>query len=546
MKLPYDAFQNNSVLQEAGDLLAKKFASLIVEDQYNRDNGIIIEPDTAGADFYFLQDFMTDEMYVDFPIIEHDFMAHCGTKLKEFDDVCWYDQTYIGISRPVDVMYSNVLRLIYNGAKLGDSYCLELIKSLYKTYYKKEYRTFKNFDILSTEDIFCLIEDDTTSINQDYAFARVMCMAVFFNKKLSDDCAIWYKLFNMKRECFYKLVDLAIESIDIKEETIEESARQVDEWNEKSLKDESSIQTYKDIVDFSNACFRIEGFQDNYDKTCMSMFKGGRLHLILTLATLKTLNPKRKYSFEEVQIYTHIRDLIIALTDTAHDFDYETSYLLGTDLDEEDLVDVIFRPLSNIAENKATKPKELVNTAPVSSGNASNEDYLKEIAELRNKLNKAEQDIQYLRSNNKKAKTEAATFESLKNQFEAEHEELIHLRNYVYNLTDETVPESNTNVEELKKAIEDKNILIIGGHPNWHNKLKTLFPNWSFIGVEKFASLNPATADGRDKVYFFSNFIGHSEYYRFTSYMQKHDINYGYLKDTNTDSNIKQIFEELK
>ena len=38
MKLPYDAFQNNSVLQEAGDLLAKKFASLIVEDQYNRDN----------------------------------------------------------------------------------------------------------------------------------------------------------------------------------------------------------------------------------------------------------------------------------------------------------------------------------------------------------------------------------------------------------------------------------------------------------------------------------------------------------------------------
>ncbi|SEA96537.1 hypothetical protein SAMN02910384_02866 [Pseudobutyrivibrio sp. ACV-2] len=86
MKLPYDAFQNNSVLQEASDLLAKKFASLIVEDQYNRDNGIIIEPDTAGADFYFLQDFMTDEMYVDFPIIEHDFMAHCGTKLQEFDD----------------------------------------------------------------------------------------------------------------------------------------------------------------------------------------------------------------------------------------------------------------------------------------------------------------------------------------------------------------------------------------------------------------------------------------------------------------------------
>ncbi|WP_090302077.1 hypothetical protein [Pseudobutyrivibrio sp. ACV-2] len=182
----------------------------------------------------------------------------------------------------------------------------------------------------------------------------------------------------------------------------------------------------------------------------------------------------------------------------------------------------------------------------MSSGNASNEDYLKEIAELRNKLNKAEQDIQYLRSNNKKAKTEAATFESLKNQFEAEHEGLIHLRNYVYILTDETVPESNTNVEELKKAIEDKNILIIGGHPNWYNKLKTLFPNWSFIGVEKFASLSPATADGRDKVYFFSNFICHSEYYRFTSYMQKHDVNYGYLKDTNTDSNIKQIFEELK
>ncbi|WP_033154938.1 hypothetical protein [Pseudobutyrivibrio ruminis] len=546
MKLPYDAFENNSIMQQAGDLIAKKYASLIVEDQYNRENGIIIEPDTTGVDFYFLQDFMTDEMYVDFPVIEQDFMAHCGSRLKEFDDVCWYDQTYIGISRPVDVMYSNVLRLIFNGAKLGDSYCLELIKSLYKTYYKKEYRTFKKFDVFAPEDILCITEDDEISMNRDYAIARVMCMALFFNKKLSDDCALWYKIFDMKREEFYKLVDLAINRIDVKEETMEEAARQIDEWNEKSLKDESTIQTYKDIIEFSNACFHIAGYQDDYDKTCMTMFQGGRLHLIITLSILKTLHPKRKYTFEEVQVCTRIRDLIVALTDTAHDFDYETSYLLGTDLDEADLKEVVFKPLTNIAENKSTKPKELVNTAPVSCGNASNEDYLKEIAELRNKLNKAEQDIQYLRSNNKKAKTEAATFESLKNQLEAEHEELIHLRNYVYNLTDETVPESNTNVEQLKKAIEDKNILIIGGHPNWHNKLKTLFPNWSFIGVEKFASLNPATADGRDKVYFFSNFIGHSEYYRFTSYMQKHDINYGYLKDTNTDSNIKQIFEELK
>ena len=72
-------------------------------------------------------------------------MENCQGRLKQFNELAWYDEAYIGTTKPVDASYGYVLRLIYNGAKLGDEYCVELLKKLYKTYYKKEYNQLKRF-----------------------------------------------------------------------------------------------------------------------------------------------------------------------------------------------------------------------------------------------------------------------------------------------------------------------------------------------------------------------------------------------------------------
>lgn len=70
------------------------------------------------------------------------------------------------------------MRLIYNGAKLGDDYCLELIKNLYKVYHKKEYNRLKRFRTISPDEIFSLTEDEY--IDSEYpSVGRIMGMCPF-------------------------------------------------------------------------------------------------------------------------------------------------------------------------------------------------------------------------------------------------------------------------------------------------------------------------------------------------------------------------------
>lgn len=43
------------------------------------------------------------------------------------------------------VLQKRILNMMYNAAKAGDEYCNALMRELYKTYYKKEYKQLKRF-----------------------------------------------------------------------------------------------------------------------------------------------------------------------------------------------------------------------------------------------------------------------------------------------------------------------------------------------------------------------------------------------------------------
>ena len=53
-------------------------------DDYNAGK---VAPDTIGADYFFLDQFMTYEMEYDFVAIEMDFLEHCRERLDEFNKV---------------------------------------------------------------------------------------------------------------------------------------------------------------------------------------------------------------------------------------------------------------------------------------------------------------------------------------------------------------------------------------------------------------------------------------------------------------------------
>ena len=533
-------------MQQFGEELKDYLTNLAYEEEYNRINGIDVEPDTKGADFYFLFGFLTDEMYADFPVIEQDFLLHCGDKLNEFSNVAWYDEAYIGITEPLQVAYNKILRLIYNGAKIGDEYCVELIKKLYKIYFKKEHNQLKRCKSLSVRDVLDLTEDQPP-VDEDMAAGRILSIARFFGIKLNEDCSFLYKVLEKKRSSYLNLIDKLSEGTDINQDALDFAVNQVDEWIEASNRDDWLAKPYKDVVDFTNGYFRNLGFVQDYDKKCIDQFAGGRTHLIMTLAFLKTLHPKKEYSFDEVQVYSHVRDLIIAITDLASKFDYEIGYILGEEVFQEDIEESRFKPDSIEVTNKKEKEKhvELVNVAPIDSANASSEDYLREISDLRKRLSKADAEYSALRELYKMNQQEAKNVSSLLEKYQSEHQELVKLRNYVYNLESEQVTSDEISNDDMVKALSDKKILIIGGHPNWISKMKSIFPDWDYIQTENFSTITPSITDGKDKVFFFHKFISHAEYNHFTAYMSKNNIQFGYLSKVNIDDTITQIYKEL-
>lgn len=67
-----------------------RMLSLILEDARNQGKDKI-PLDTTGADYYFIQYFITDEMFLDFDPIEGDFLRNCCDKIQDFAKVKYYE-----------------------------------------------------------------------------------------------------------------------------------------------------------------------------------------------------------------------------------------------------------------------------------------------------------------------------------------------------------------------------------------------------------------------------------------------------------------------
>ena len=108
----------------------------IMQDMKNRQEGNAL-PDTIGAEYYFLQDFITLDMDCDFTYIEKDFLKHCSDKLPEFLKYTRNIDLDARYNENVSVaLQKKILYFIYGGAQSGDAYCRELLKYLFKIYIK--------------------------------------------------------------------------------------------------------------------------------------------------------------------------------------------------------------------------------------------------------------------------------------------------------------------------------------------------------------------------------------------------------------------------
>lgn len=540
---------------------SKNIMGIFMEDAMNRETGKVV-PDPVGADYFFLKGFLNELMAEDFAQIEKDFLLHCSDKMNEYYNAAWFGGDMTCDSYPRESVRIKILVMIFNGAKLGDPYCRELIKYLYKTYHKREYNQLKRFKTINMQEIFSLAENEDGSCDYEN-MGRVMGMCCFMGIQLSEECSLLYTMLNRQRDVWDREHEEQLEFGGFREGLLEECMQTVDDWQDaEQEKKRRTILNKKYWTDdeFAGICLRYFGYPEGYAYQCREACAGLRVDLSRTLALLKTVYPKREFSYEEVQSYAHIYILTHALTQTSICFDEQIEQLLGVaDYMAEDAENSLFRPenilFSEKKEQTGSKKPEPVNVAPVSAGKAQPEDYLAEIARLRKKLHEKEQENAYLREENRNAKNAEREDRELINKLQSDREELIALREYAYKSTwepdsaeeigTEGINIEEINIEEMRKAVAEKAVVIIGGHTNWIQKLKRLFPGWLFVHPDAYKTVDGKVLENKDQVYFFTDYLNHVSYVKYIAALREKRIPFGYLGRVNVESVVRRVYEDL-
>lgn len=89
-----------------------------------------------------------------------------------------------------------VLSLMINAVNSGSEYTKALFLDLYKTYYKKEYKSLKRFSFISAGELLSLSRPDEKNPLYYANLARILCIAKMSNITIGADCNFVYAFLN--------------------------------------------------------------------------------------------------------------------------------------------------------------------------------------------------------------------------------------------------------------------------------------------------------------------------------------------------------------
>lgn len=390
--------------------------------------------DRTAAEFIFLDTFISDELAHDFPEIEIDFIRHCRDKLPQFGQAAIPLTDLLKCTSIINNHQQRVLASILCGAKSGDPYCTELLKCMYKTYHKKEYSQLKRYPKLTgrcIEDLCAheYYEHGKVSINTE-KLARVLTIAQFFKIPYASDCDMYF--IGLKKDMDHYLEEESdFDCIEIGQEDIKNlkgKLRPALEAFVNSLEDGPS-----DGLRLAQEMMKIgELPPENISMCGTDAFAAYDLALIAKVVNIDEID------LEQLQLYAMICDLSRVLGVTLGFIEAQTREFLFQSVPEVSNLKVL-QSLKNIrladsvvkAENKASaKQKEPESTEAVTK----TEDML---AELKSKIQDAVSVGTHFQEEYKKEKALREELEAKLHDYNAIKQELVALREFAYNSTEE-------------------------------------------------------------------------------------------------------------
>jgi hypothetical protein len=536
-------------MQSGGDLYGGLMKLKLPHDDMPLAVKDILDPDTFGAERLFLEYFVNDDMEADFPLVANDFLVHEFANLSKYDDVEYLNHD-TGACWPDRMLTRFVLSLMLNAVNGGSEYTKSLFLYLYKTYYKKEYKALKRFSTISSSEVIALAEPDTGAEYLIYGnIARILCISKMFGITINPDCGHIYVALNKMSD------SLDAEdrySFDISDDDLHKnSTKEIEErFDEKKL---YSID-WK-MSKFLGNVLKWLGYTPDYVDCCDDNEFGLQRRYAITLSILKKTFPKKEFSAEEIALYGTILHTASALTcntdklaETIKTLAYGEA---GTDYYENfpamfkaEEVQVASRPAKSPGVIDQTK--KLVKEIKKTPDPEKEEALIEEINVLRRKVHKLEADNKGLRSELSEKRRIEEDAKALRERSENANRELVALRDYVYNLTEDDRPDQSISIDAMKKFLSEKRIVIIGGHSNWVSKMKKEFPDWCYVNPEASGSTDVSIVDKADHVYFFTDTISHSKYFQFINVVRERKVDFGYINGVNIEKTVRGIYRELK
>lgn len=514
-----------------------------IEFLTNYSSGDNPNTNKTGAEVIFLITFFTDELQQDFPLIETDFILHCRDKLPQFGRNAIPLVHFLNCTSVIDNHQECVLASILCGAKIGDPYCIELLKSMYKVYHKKEYSQLKRYPELTCRSLGDLCDDEYYlygKTSMDTArLARILTMAPFFQISCRSDCDIYFASLEKDMDAYVEDSSDA-DPIDIAPEDIADTVKQFGDVLE-MLSDVQADDKLSTSLVLAQEMLKIGGLSPENLGLC-----GTGTFNAYNLALITKLFEPQDYNSEQLEAYMMICDLARYLSVTLGFINAQTKEYLFQSIPQENDLKVL-QALKKIpfSDHEAVKKEE--NSVPqkmqppIDTFPKNNS----ELDELKLRLRDAISVGSHFQEEYKKEKKLRETLEKKLQEYEAMRQELAALREFVYTNTEEALAAPNIPVAEMKKAIASKRITVIGGNENWVKKIRQEFPSWKFVSASVSNTVDNMSILKAERVILFTDTLGHSNYYKFMQTIQTHQIPFSFLHGVNIERNIIQIYEEI-
>lgn len=154
-----------------------------------------------------------------------------------------------------------------------------------------------------------------------------------------------------------------------------------------------------------------------------------------------------------------------------------------------------------------------------------------------NKIDKLMEEIEELKREKKKLEKE------LESRVD-NGKEVVALRELAYRNTEEYIEENEENVKEKEMQLQEKRIVVVGGHPIWHAKLRDRFKGINTIAPEQ-VNLDISFLANADCIFVHSSYCNHSMYSKIMDVVRKSKVALGYTSSVNIDKNTEEMYEVI-